>query len=157
MQGAKHKHIHPVLVFLHTNHLLKPQSVLTQKWNSGQTAINCSEKWKEIKGPLKIKCPSRACLLLQKWPYSTTDSTLHFLLTNYCSGSTREITTKSLTLLSIFNLACTHAPLPASQILVLLTNSHEKTSEICFDLWQIWGNCLLSDLTNFIQKQNTKK
>lgn len=143
-------------MFLHTNHILKTQSVLTRKWNSGQIAINCSQKCKEIKGPLKIKCPWRACLLLQKWPYSTTKSTLHFLLTNYCSGSTREVTTKSLALL--FSTLRAHKPscLPTSYWQLQLTNSHEQTSEICFDLRQLRGYWLFSDLTNLIQKQNTK-
>lgn len=68
------------------------------------------------KRPFEDQMPLES-LLLQKWPYSKTESTLHFLLTNYCSGSTREVTTKSLTLLSIFNLMSTHTPLPASQLL----------------------------------------
>lgn len=138
-------------------------TIYSLNWNSGQIAINCFQKWKEIKPLLKFKCPWRARLLLQKWPSSRTVSTLHCPLTNLCSGSTREITTKSL--YQAFLTAHTPPTLPTPSHCLLASkctgnsSSPSQRSKL-LEFILIYGKyevCLNKYLTNSVQKNEHKK
>lgn len=156
MLGAKQKGIHPVLVFLHPNHLLKPQFILTRNWSSGQTAINCFQKWKEIKisevqMPLENLPALTGATLQQNWVNLTLSINKLALWQHWRNYN--QITSKN-----IFNHTRTCHCLPASKYTANTSSAFRRSKLLRFIL--IYGKyevCLNKYLTNSIQNNEHTK
>lgn len=136
MLGAKHKGIHPV--FLYPNHLLKPQFILTWNWNSGQIAINCSQKWNEIKisevqMPLENLLALTGVTLQQNWVNLTLSINKLVLWQHWRNYN--QITSKS-----IFNHTHTCHCLPGSKCTGNTSSSFWRSKLLKFILiYGKWG------------------